>query len=306
MTSLSPAAHGRWPAELGGDERLARAALTALRPPGDPAVYELIRDHGPVSAYQQLAAGEDAAIAVDRVHRALDAVHEGVLRLVIPGDAEWPPALTTLTVAGHGAPAGSWAPPPGLWIRGTLPLTAALSNAVAVVGSSAATAYGERIAADLAAGCAAHGWTVLSGSGFGCESAAQRAALATGAGTIAVLASGVDRPHPAARIDLFEQIAGNGLLISETAPGIAASRLRYAARARLIAALARGVVLVEAAAHSGALATAKIAAELGKPAMAVPGPVTSAMSAGCHELLRSGTARLVTCTADVLAEIISA
>jgi DNA processing protein len=189
--------------------------------------------------------------------------------------------------------------PLGLWVRGPLRLDA-LSGPVAVVGSRSATTYGTDVAAELGAGLARAGSTVISGAAFGIDQAAHRGALAGSGPTVAVLACGIDRAYPAAHQRLLDHLAEYGAVVSELAPGCAPTRLRFLARNRLIAALSRGTVVVEAAVRSGALNTASWTSLLNRPLMAVPGPVTSAPSAGAHELIRSGAAALVTRAEDVL------
>jgi DNA processing protein len=138
------------------------------------------------------------------------------------------------------------------------------------------------------------------GGAYGIDAAAHRGALATAGVTIAVLACGVDHPYPAGHADLFAEIAGRGLVISEWPPGRHPARLRFLVRNRVIAALACGTVIIEAGERSGALNTARHAAHLGRPLAAVPGPVTSAQSAGCHRIIREWGATLVTRAADVI------
>ncbi|MFP5369177.1 MAG: DNA-processing protein DprA, partial [Actinomycetes bacterium] len=166
----------------------------------------------------------------------------------------------------------------------------------------ASTAYGEHVAGELGHELGERGWTVVSGGAFGIDAAAHRGALAADAPTVAVLACGVDRVYPSAHGPLFHRIAESGLLVSEWPPGAAPHRHRFLVRNRLIAALTRGTVVVEAAARSGAQATARRAQRLGRQVMVVPGPVTSAMSVGCHELLRDEEldARLVADAAHVV------
>jgi DNA processing protein len=173
-----------------------------------------------------------------------------------------------------------------LWVRGAQRLDELVDRSVAIVGSRASTAYGEHVAGELAHQLGERGWTVVSGGAFGIDAAAHRGALAADAPTVAVLACGVDRPYPAAHGALFHRIAETGLLVSEWPPGCAPLRHRFLVRNRLIAALTRGTVVVEAAARSGAQATAQRAHRMGRQVLVVPGPVTSAMSVGCHELLR--------------------
>lgn len=180
----------------------------------------------------------------------------------------------------------------------------ALARSVAVVGARAATGYGVHVATELGYGLADREWTVVSGGAYGIDAAAHRGALNAGGATVAVLACGVDRPYPMGNSALFDRIAETGLLVSEWMPGAEPLRPRFLIRNRVIAAGTRGSVLVEAAARSGATQTLRRALALGRSGMVVPGPVTSAMSVGAHELLReSPQARLVTGVPHVLEEV---
>ena len=176
-------------------------------------------------------------------------------------------------------------------------------RSVAVVGARACTPYGEHVAAEIGAGLADRGWTVVSGGAYGIDAAAHRGALAVDAPTVAVLACGVDVAYPAAHDRLLATVRAVGVVVSELPPGARPTRRRFLDRNRVIAALARGTVVVEAAVRSGALNTAGHAEGLSRTVMAVPGPVTSATSAGCHELLRTRAAALVTDAADVLDQV---
>jgi DNA processing protein len=188
-------------------------------------------------------------------------------------------------------------------VRGGPALNEALIRSVSIVGARASTSYGEHVASDLAYGLAERDWTVVSGGAFGIDAAAHRAALHANGLTVAVLACGIDRPYPLAHTSLFERIADEGLLISEWPPEAAPFRQRFLTRNRVIAAATRGTVVVEAAARSGARQTLGRARRLGRPAMVVPGPVTSALSAGCHAELRLFDCRLVTSVAEVIEEV---
>ena len=174
---------------------------------------------------------------------------------------------------------------------------------MSVVGSRAATAYGSHVGTELAAALAERGWVVVSGGAFGIDSAAHRGALAADGVTVAVLASGLSYGYPKGHAQLFEAIAAQGVLVSEMSPDRRPTRPGFLVRNRLIAALSRGTVVVEAALRSGALSTAARARNLCRPLMAVPGPVTSGMSAGCHELIREWGAVLVTGARDVLEHV---
>jgi len=210
-------------------------------------------------------------------------------RLVCPDEPEWPTQLDDLGDV----------KPIVLWLRGKADLRFACLRSVAVVGSRAATAYGSLVATELAADLAERSVTVISGGAYGIDAGAHRGALAAGGSTIAVLASGLAFGYPRGHDELFSTISDTGVLVSESPPERAPTRPGFLVRNRLIAALSRGTVVVEAALRSGALNTAKHARELNRPVMAVPGPVTSAQSAGCHELIRDAGATCVTGSADV-------
>jgi DNA processing protein len=287
------------------EERLARVTLNAVGEPGSLRLIAMAAEHGPVGLVERLRGG-DVEVADDLAQRlaALDpavvlaeAAAAG-LRFVVPGDEEWPSAVEDLR---HGPELHERGGTPlGLWVKGPLHLARTVEQAVAVVGSRSATTYGTQVAGDLAAGLAVEGHTVVSGAAFGIDQAGHRAALAMGGATVAVLACGADRVYPRAHERLVEHIAETGLVVSETAVGGAPMRVRFLARNRLIAAMTRGTVVVEAAIRSGALNTASWADGLGRVVMGVPGPVTSAPSQGVHELIRTRGALLVTRAADVL------
>ncbi|ASW54020.1 DNA-processing protein DprA [Plantactinospora sp. KBS50] len=301
---------------------LARIALGWLAEPGTWTVYWLVRRHGPLAALERLLAGEvadpalrasvAARLAAGDPRAAAEAAAEHTVRLgarlVTPEDPDWPPRLADLERL-WGRPAQrrvdrELAPPLCLWLRGGWPLHDVLDRSVAVVGSRAATPYGSHVAAEIGCGLAERGWTVVSGGAFGIDADAHRGALGAGGPTVAVLACGVDRPYPVGNTALFDRIAEGGLLVSEWPPGAAPLRPRFLTRNRVIAAATVGSVLVEAAARSGATQTLGRALALGRTAMVVPGPVTSAMSVGAHELLRKyPESRLVAGVPHILEEV---
>jgi len=211
------------------------------------------------------------------------------LRLVVPGDDGWPPAFDDL---GDHAPAA-------LWLRGAAELPE-VTSAVAVVGCRASTAYGEQVAADLGSALADRGFCIVSGGAYGIDGMAHRAALAADAPTVAVMAGGVDRFYPTGHDALLRAVVERGLLVSESPCGSTPSKWRFLQRNRVIAALSAVSVVVEAGRRSGALNTAAHAQALGRPVGAVPGPVTSPSSVGCHALIRSGLGVCVTTAADVV------
>jgi DNA processing protein len=183
-------------------------------------------------------------------------------------------------------------------VRGCADLAGLLSRSIALVGSRAASDYGEHVASEMAGGLADLRFVVLSGGAYGIDAAAHRGALAADGATVVVLAGGVDRSYPAGNATLIERAIEAGAVISEVPPGSVPSRSRFLTRNRLIAAATGATVVVEAAHRSGALNTANHASRLFRPLGAVPGPVTSVSSAGCHQLIRAGAAVCVTNAAE--------
>lgn len=312
---MSPERVGGTPAAATDTERRARAWLSRAVEPGDAATFALVRLVGAAEAVRLIRvrrAPPSVLAAVgsrwddDVAERDLAAADRRGIRLVVPDDAEWPAsALHPMELALERGVQGL-APPLAVWARGRVRLADAVERAVAIVGSRAATAYGEHVAGELAFGLADKGWTVVSGGALGIDGAAHRAALAADGTTVAVLAGGLDRAYPASHAGLFERIVADGLLVGEWPPGCAPHRHRFLIRNRVVAGLAAGTVVVEASARSGATSTARRCRELGRPLMAVPGPVTSALSVGTHELLRAdagSAARLVCTAAHVLEEV---
>ena len=290
-------------------ERLARVALCRLTEPGDPRLTGLVAQLGAVRVHEHLANERDldgmlsdvaTRLAGLEPERELDQATRLGIRFVIPGDAEWPTQLHDLDHCGHVQERGG--APVGLWVKGPLRLDQQ-QDSVAMVGARSATTYGADVAGAIAAEVAAAGLCVVSGAAFGIDNASHRGALAGRGRTVAVLACGVDRVYPAAHRQLLDHLAGHGAVVSELAPGCAPTKHRFLARNRIIAALARGTVVVEAAVRSGALNTANWTDRLSRRLMGVPGPVTSAPSAGVHQLIRTGAASLVTTGAEVLEQL---
>ena len=302
MTPLNPAA-------------LARAELTYLAEPGDPALGALLGICEPAEVVAAIKADMlpgtgpgcgDTPASRAALTRALArwrarlpglpsdadiaaACRDGI-RLVCPGDVGWPSPLHQL------GPAQPYA----LWLRGHADLDVLCQRSVSIVGSRAATGYGAHVAGEIAADLAERGWVIVSGGAYGVDAAAHRGALVVEGSTVAVLACGVDYSYPAGHAELFADITARGLVVSEWPPGRHPGRIRFLIRNRTIAALTCGTVIVEAGERSGALNTARHAADLGKPLMAVPGPVTSGQSAGCHRIIREWGASCVTRAADII------
>lgn len=298
------------PGSLSDDEivdRYARVIWNTLTEPGDGAAGILTASFGALDALARVRRGDFAEDILEpgvahaarerweprmrsgAVPAVLRTAQAARLRLVTPGDEDWPDAVDDLGV--HA--------PLALWMRGAPGAVVAAHTGVAVIGARAATSYGEHVAGEFAAELTASGVSIVSGAAFGIDAAAHRATLAGGGRTIALMAGGLERAYPQAHTELVERIAATGCVVSEVAPGSAPTKWRFLQRNRLIAALSAATVVIEAGWRSGSLNTAHHASALGRPIGAVPGPVTSAASAGCHRLLRELGATCVTTAAEV-------
>ncbi|GFG76497.1 DNA-processing protein DprA [Mycobacterium botniense] len=286
----------------------AWAYLSRVAEPPCAELAALVHRVGPVEAAERVRCGQvdpdlarltQARRGIDRSAEDLELLDQRGGRLITADDDEWP---TLAWTAFHGAalqgkPQAK--PPMVLWALGPARLDEITERAAAVVGTRAATAYGEQVAGDLAAGLAHRGVAVISGAAYGIDGAVHRAALAADGITVAVLAGGLDIPYPAGHSALLHRIGSHGLLVSEYPPGVRPARHRFLTRNRLVAALGGAAVVVEAGLRSGAANTAAWARILGRVVAAVPGPVTSSASVGCHALLRGG-AELVTRVDDIV------
>lgn len=288
-------------------ERYARVVWNTLTEPGDGVAGRIVAELGAHDALRQLLEGRLSAGAIvsERelgegkkrwmprlraapIGHALEIARVRRVRLVLPGDAGWPRQIDDL---GDNAPLA-------LWVRGDVSVLAGARASIAIVGARAATSYGDHVAMELAADLAGSGIPVVSGAAYGIDGAAHRAALTVGGTTVALLAGGVDRPYPAGHTQLLDRIAGSGAVVSELPCGSTPTKWRFLARNRLIAALSDATVVVEAGWRSGSLNTAGHAAALGRGVGAVPGPITSGASAGCHRLLREFDAACITSADD--------
>lgn len=276
------------------DERTARIALNKVSEPMDTMVATLVQERGVVAAWEQVASGrrEDhdrfaARVADFDLDRTLHVADRLGIRIVVPGEPEWPIGLDELLL-----------PPLCLWVRGPADLGVAVKRSASVVGARLATSYGEAVAREISYDLASRGFCIVSGGAYGIDAAAHRGALAGDGTTIAAMAGGVDRLYPAGNRDLLEEIAATGAVLSESPPGSSPQRHRFLARNRLIAAMTPGTIVVEAGIRSGSLNTARNAEVLNRIVAAVPGPVTSTSSVGTNELIRAGIASLVTDAAE--------
>ena len=298
------------------DDRHARLVLAGLCEPGNAQLADLIARYGAVETLDRLCARPDhCALSrqvatrlggdspAERRDATLAATEDCGARVITADDPEWPIALDDLAEPIDESDPHTRAPL-CLWVRGQPDLATVTSRAVSVIGARACTGYGEHLATAFGYDLAGRGWTVVSGGALGIDAAAHRGALSGEGVTIAVLAGGVDRPYPTAHRQLFDRIVESGLLISEWPPGAVPQRHRFLTRNRVIAALSAGTVVVEAGLRSGARQTARRVWELDRVLMLVPGPVTSATSAGVHQLARGpGPSRIVTRAAEVVEEV---
>lgn len=302
---------------LPNDANLALMLLSSLVEPGDADLDDLLSEVGPIEAVKRLWDGEvpdrlqqltSASLACtpdpsDRARQIAAAAKACGARLLVPDEPGWPEQLNDLHLVCD-ADEPHVKPPRCLWVRGPHDLDELCGRSVAIVGSRAASEYGQHLADDLAADLTGAGWTVVSGGALGIDRAAHLGSLARGGATVSVLACGVEMPYPKANTSMFNLIAEQGLLVSEWPPGASVMRHRFLTRNRVIAALTAGTVVVEAADRSGARNTARYAAELGRVLMFTPGPVTSSQSVGVHQLAREPwEARLVTRAEEVIEDL---
>ncbi len=291
----------------------AWAYLSRVAEPPCAELAALVQRVGAVEAAERVRRGSvdddvarhtEARREIDRAAADLELLARRGGRLITPDGDEWPllafAAFGRAGIGGEVNPRGG--PPMVLWALGTERLDGVAQRAAAVVGTRASTVYGEHVAADLAAGLVERDVAVVSGGAYGIDGAAHRAALDCDGITVAVLAGGLDIPYPAGHSGLLHRIGQHGLLFTEYPPGVRPARHRFLTRNRLVAGVSGAAVVVEAGLRSGAANTAAWARALGRVVAAVPGPVTSSASAGCHALLRNG-AELVT-RADEVVELV--
>lgn len=287
-------------------QTIAYLAWNVIAEPGDTAAHELVTAHGALQALEIVETGNSAGLepatrefseALQRWQprtnaRTVTPSIRNAMRsdavLLLPGDERWPSIVDDL---------GTHAPLM-LWARGNLTQPLTKANTISIIGARSATPYGSAVASDLAYELATDALTIVSGGAYGIDAAAHRAAIRAGGKTVAFIAGGIDRIYPEGNRALFEEMLENGTIYSEVAPGTAPTRWRFLARNRLLAA-AGATIVVEAGYRSGALNIAGHAASLARPLGAVPGPVTSSTSAGCHRLLRDYDATCITSTEDI-------
>jgi DNA protecting protein DprA len=278
------------------NEQLARACLFSIVEGGHTFWCAEISTHGALAVYNKLLNGGYDPIKYEKLitnlrqtngDKILTEIEKHYARLITPDDEDWPDQLNDLA-----------APPIGLILKGNI--NALHQPSLAIVGTRNPTSYGARIAGEFAAGFADREWAIVSGGAYGIDSYAHKGALIAEGVTVAVVASGIDINYPAGNTRLFAEICESGAMVTEFMPGHRALPNRFLTRNRLIAALSKATLVVEAAFRSGSLRTARDAAEIFRPVMAIPGPITSPTSEGCHRLSGERAAEIVTSVADAV------
>jgi DNA processing protein len=278
------------------NEHLARAALLSNIEGGHTFWSAEISTHSALTVYNKLLNGGYDPIKYEKLicnlrltnaDMLLSEIDKHYARLVTPADEDWPEQLNDLA-----------APPIGLIVKGNI--SALHQPSLAIVGTRNPTSYGARVAGDFAAGFADREWAIISGGAYGIDSYAHKGALIAEGVTVAVVASGIDINYPAGNARLFAEICETGAMVTEFMPGHKALPNRFLTRNRIIAALSKATLVVEAAFRSGSLRTARDAAEIFRPVMAIPGPINSPTSEGCHRLIGERAAEIVTSVPDAV------
>ena len=274
----------------------ARAILFSLIEGGQVFWSSEISTKGALAVYEKLLRGGYDTVKYEKLisllrgisgDQVLSEIDKHQARLITPIDEDWPVQVNDLA-----------APPIGLIIKGNV--SALHQRSLAIVGTRNPTSYGARIAGDFAAGFADREWAIVSGGAYGIDSYAHKGALIAEGVTVAVIASGIDINYPAGNTRLFAEICESGVMVTESMPGQRALPHRFLTRNRLIASISKATLVVEAAFRSGSLRTARDAAEMFRPVMAIPGPINSPTSEGCHRLIGERAAEIVTSVADAV------
>jgi DNA protecting protein DprA len=278
------------------EELRARVSLFAHIEGGAAFWASEILSRGAPSVFEKLKGGGYDPIKYEKLIKNIrgsnsEEEYSSILKtgstFLYPGISGWPIALDELA-----------APPIGLVVKGSIEVLS--QKSLAIVGTRNPTPYGVRNAGDFASGFVDREWAITSGGAYGIDSAAHKGALYAEGITIAVVAAGIDINYPAGNVRLFAEIAESGAIVSEVMPGCRALPVRFLTRNRIIAALSSATLVVEAAFRSGSLRTARDAAELIRPVMAIPGPINSPTSEGCHRLIGERAAEIVTSVSDAV------
>ena len=282
------------------DEKTAKLILFSVLDPIDTFWQGEVIRIGAVNTYQKIIKGStylniseiqqirDRVLSVNIDHLKSEIVAANA-EFISSEDFDWPLSCQDLS-----------APPIGLVIKGDRKLLTQLSNSISIVGSRRPTNYGLIVANQLASDACKQEIVVISGGAYGIDTAAHKATLMAGGKTVAVLGGGVNHLYPIENGQIFTKIAENGLLISEVMPSVKTMPARFLTRNRLIAALSKATVVVEAEFVSGSIRTARDAAEIFRPVFAIPGQISSKLSDGCHRLIAERVADIATSLDEIL------
>ncbi len=280
------------------NDRQARLIISISGEPGDERAGQTVAEFGAPDAVQRWLSGHGAEAMCKSVERVMNSrlIEQAVKslnavrgRFITPSDEEWPDSLDDLDVAA----------PIGLWCVGGGSLSEITQRSLAVVGARSATTYGQRIAHEISVQASQENVGIVSGAAYGIDAAAHRGALAGQGKTVAVLACGVDVAYPVSHRGLLSNITDSGVVVSEAPPGAKPHKHRFLIRNRLIAALSQSTVVVEAALRSGSLSTSNWAHVLNRQIWGIPGPITSATSAGVHAAIRDNMMKIATSVDDI-------
>ena len=282
------------------NEARARLILFSIIQPADPFWSYEINQRGGLSVYRRIISGnyylkqqEILKLQQQIMQRQVKDLELEISKaggvFITPEDNDWPISLADLAT-----------PPIGLVIAGDRSVLLKLDKSISIVGSRQPTNYGLQLSYSLASQASLAQLVVVSGGAYGIDTASHQGALSVGGLSIAVLAGGINRLYPLENQKLFKDITKSGLLISEVMPNTESKPYRFLIRNRLIAALSRSTVVVEAKFISGSIRTARDAAEIFRPVFAIPGPVTSPLSEGCHRLIAERVADIATSLDEIL------
>ena len=282
------------------NETRARLILFSIIQPADPFWSYEINQRGGLSVYNRIISGnyylkqqEILKLQQQIMQRQVKDLELEISKaggvFITPEDNDWPISLADLAT-----------PPIGLVIAGDRSVLLKLDKSISIVGSRQPTNYGLQLSYSLASQASLAQLVVVSGGAYGIDTASHQGALSVGGLSIAVLAGGINRLYPLENQKLFKDITKSGLLISEVMPNTESKPYRFLIRNRLIAALSKSTVVVEAKFISGSIRTARDAAEIFRPVFAIPGPVTSPLSEGCHRLIAERVADIATSLDEIL------
>jgi DNA processing protein len=286
------------------DNRSALILLSLYTEPADEKIGALVAEFGAVETLELLKSGRRFAAVGARINQAnwtqdlstIERKTQAAKSFILTAeDSNWPTQLNDL----------DFSKPHCLWVSGEVNVLSELDRLIAVVGARAATNYGERIATEIGALLGEWGSSTVSGAAYGIDAAAHRGSISSGGTTVAVLACGLDLVYPTAHAALLDRIRENGVIVAESPPSSLPLKQRFLSRNRIIAALSKETVVVEAALRSGSLSTANWAIAIGRKVWGVPGPITSATSAGVHLGIRNKNMEILMESSDLVTDFLS-